>query len=494
MNRHVHESLRPVRRRLRALLVLRCLAFGLLVGGLAGLTLGAYRLFFAASGTVPAWLVVGAIVPPPLIGLLFGLLWPRDWRLAALTVDARYRLKDRTLTAVDFLKKSDRTTMQALQVADAAEHLKGVSPAEAVPMKVSKLLPVALVILGLGALMLSLPVSKKVAAAPTPPDENIVAVAEQVAEDLKELDKVAEEQEDQELKDLLKEMKDLAEEMKEPGVDTRDAMAKLSAMQQSIQALQAEMNLGLVDGQMQSLGEAMSAAEALEAAATALQEGKYDKAAKELEEPIDPSKLDRKEAKTLKEKLEKVAKKMNEAGLGQIAEGVSEMMEGLDDPPNGQFGKGSKAVAKFAAKQASRKKIKEILDIEIDKLEECKGQCECDKAFRVRMPQKSTSPSSNAGAAISGNIEGEKTDKGLNRERQDITGTPGDGPSEVQTVHNPEGRQEAQRGFREAYERAKAKSEAVLESEPIPLGHRQTIRKYFELIRPQNESGTEAPQ
>jgi hypothetical protein len=24
----------------------------------------------------------------------------------------------------------------------------------------------------------------------------------------------------------------------------------------------------------------------------------------------------------------------------------------------------------------------------------------------------------------------------------------------------------------------------VLDSEPIPLGHRQTIRKYFELIRP----------
>jgi hypothetical protein len=29
-------------------------------------------------------------------------------------------------------------------------------------------------------------------------------------------------------------------------------------------------------------------------------------------------------------------------------------------------------------------------------------------------------------------------------------------------------------------------SEAVLDSEPIPLGHRQTIRRYFELIRPQN--------
>ena len=30
-------------------------------------------------------------------------------------------------------------------------------------------------------------------------------------------------------------------------------------------------------------------------------------------------------------------------------------------------------------------------------------------------------------------------------------------------------------------------TEAVLDSEPIPLGHRQTIRKYFELIRPSND-------
>src|SRR5690242_7877211 len=29
-------------------------------------------------------------------------------------------------------------------------------------------------------------------------------------------------------------------------------------------------------------------------------------------------------------------------------------------------------------------------------------------------------------------------------------------------------------------------SESALDSEPIPLGHRQTIRRYFEMIRPQD--------
>ena len=35
-------------------------------------------------------------------------------------------------------------------------------------------------------------------------------------------------------------------------------------------------------------------------------------------------------------------------------------------------------------------------------------------------------------------------------------------------------------------------SEAVLDSEPIPLGQRETIRRYFELIRPANLDGDPA--
>ena len=35
-------------------------------------------------------------------------------------------------------------------------------------------------------------------------------------------------------------------------------------------------------------------------------------------------------------------------------------------------------------------------------------------------------------------------------------------------------------------------TEAALNSEPIPLGHRQTIRRYFELIRPQGDEAIQA--
>ena len=55
------------------------------------------------------------------------------------------------------------------------------------------------------------------------------------------------------------------------------------------------------------------------------------------------------------------------------------------------------------------------------------------------------------------------------------------------------GKQEAQRDYRATYDKYRKISEAVLDSEPIPLGHRQTIRRYFEAIRP-TDAETDAVQ
>src|SRR5262249_21754942 len=142
-----------------------------------------------------------------------------------------------------------------------------------------------------------------------------------------------------------------------------------------------------------------------------------------------------------------------------------------------------------------RRKIKEILDVEIDDLNESKGRMkEGDKAARYRKPEKSKSPSSSWGASISGNVEGDPTNLAANRDLKEVTGAPGEGPSERETTHSPEGRQAAARQYREKYQKYSKMAESVLDSEPIPLGHRETIRKYFELIRPQNgETEKETP-
>jgi hypothetical protein len=467
--------------------MLRGVVLGLLAGSLAGIGLGVWR---AVPGHAVSWWVgLGVLLAGPVLGLLAGALWRRHWHEAATAVDATYGLKDRIATALDFLTRHLPTPLHELQVADAEEHLAAVKPREVVPLRLPRTFPYAVGALLVAVALLAWPLgSKPVVARPTAPLPAIVDEANQIGEDLKALDELARSEKNKELRKLVDQLKQKVEEMKQPGVDEREALAKLSEMQAAITAQQAQFNVGLVDGQLQSLGEAMVPAEALEAAGQALQEGKYEKAAKELENLENPE-LDRKETKAVTEKMKQVAKEMGEAGLGQMSEAATEMADGLNGGNKGKFKKGSKTMAGLARSQGTRRKIKEILDAELASLDESKGKCQGDKTARVRKPEKSLTPKSDWGAGISGNVFGEKTNPDSKRELKEITGNPGDGPSEVETTHSPEGRQLAARGYKENYNKYRKMSESVLDSEPIPLGHRQTIRKYFELIRPQNLEG-----
>ena len=89
--------------------------------------------------------------------------------------------------------------------------------------------------------------------------------------------------------------------------------------------------------------------------------------------------------------------------------------------------------------------------------------------------------------ATSGNTDGEQTKLDSARQKEQLKGEMGEGASEIETTHMPEGRQAAARAYREQYQKYRRMTEAALDSEPIPLGHRQTIRRYFELIRPEGD-------
>jgi hypothetical protein len=58
----------------------------------------------------------------------------------------------------------------------------------------------------------------------------------------------------------------------------------------------------------------------------------------------------------------------------------------------------------------------------------------------------------------------------------------------------PEGRQTAARAYRDQYQKYRRMTEAALNTEPIPLGQRQTIRRYFELIRPEGSEADLTPK
>jgi hypothetical protein len=490
MSERILEKLEPVRRRQQGLEVIRSTAAGLLASSLVGVALGLLRWQGAGvTGAGRWWLWAAAIaVAGPALGAIVGLARGRSALLAAAAVDRQYGLKDRALSAVDFIRRGKSTSLHTLQVADALEHLAGLDPRQVAPFRMPAVLPYAVAAMALAFVLLLWPRAGVVQAEPAAPLEAVLAAAEDAEDGLEELNEAAKKNDDIKLKELVQKLSETIQEMKLPGVDTKEALAKLSEMQAAITAQQAQFNVGLVDAQMQSLGEAMASTQALEGAGQALQQGKYDKAAEQLEK-AEP-KFDRKETKTLKEKLAQAAKAMEDGGLTELSTATTELAASLDDEGTAQGA--CKKLGNLARSQGRRKRISDLLTLATVNLGECKGNCDKNGGAKIRLRKKSDTPKSTWGLAISGNTDGEKTKLDAARKREQIQGQMGEGDAEIETTHMPEGRQTAARTYREQYQKYRRMTEAALNSEPIPLGHRQTIRRYFELIRPQNDEAEKA--
>jgi hypothetical protein len=333
-----------------------------------------------------------------------------------------------------------------------------------------------------------------------PVSEQIAAVAANGKVKVAEFQKaIAETQQDSEdekagdedkFKKLSDKLTQKLEELNQDGTDEKEALAKLSEMMADVQALANELNVAALDGQLSSLGTALAASTAFDGAGKALQDGKLEKAAKELEK-IDEVKLTPKEAKALEEKLKQLAKQMGDAGQGSLSDATAELAEALKSG-NGKVGQAARNLAKKIDQAIKRKKQNDLLMALNEEFKE--GKCQCNGGAKIKQPSKSNDPSSNWGRAISGNTDGEKTKLNSKRTDVQITGTPGsEGDSDVETTATPEARQKAAREYKEKFEKFKKESETVVDGEPIPLGHRQMVKKYFELIRPSNGDMAEKP-
>jgi hypothetical protein len=483
MSDRILEKLEPVRRRQLGLEALRYAAMGLLTSSLLGVGLGVWRWQRAGAAAGASWSLwaLTILVAGPVLGAIVGLVRGRSAQVAAAAVDQQYGLKDRVLSAIDFIRRGQPTALHALQVADAEKHIAGLDLRRVAPFRVPVTLPYALGALALALGLLFWPRAGAVQAKPAEPLEVVLTAADLAEESLEDLQEAAQKENDPKVKELVQKLTETIQDMKLPGVDTKEALAKLSEMQAAIAAQQAQFNVGLVDAQMQALGEAMASTQALEGAGQALQQGKYDKAAEQLEN-VEP-KFDRKETKTLKEKLAQAGKAMEDAGLSDLSTATTELLESLDDEASAQGA--CKKLGNLARGQGRRKRITDLLTLCTTKLGECKGNCNKNSTAKIRLKKKSEKPTSNWNMGISGNTDGDKTKLDSDHKREQVQGQMGEGASETETTHMPEGRQTAARAYREQYRKYRRMTEAALNSEPIPLGQRETIRRYFELIRPQ---------
>ena len=215
--------------------------------------------------------------------------------------------------------------------------------------------------------------------------------------------------------------------------------------------------------------------------------GQYSKAADELEN-LDTDEMTKHERRAVAEQLRQASEGINRRSQQSLSQATLKIAEALEN--NTQCKEGACELAGECRKQSLRKGICEGLECKLALLGLCKsecngGQCQGNKNGGDGT-SKSDQSSKNWGTGAAGNpTSGEETNLESTRQRQDITGMIGAGASEYETLKSSEAQQELSgREFREAFQEYRKMSEAVLETEPIPLGQRQTIRRYFESIRP----------
>lgn len=498
MKSEILDFLNPVRRRLRMQSGLSLLATGATVGGIACAIMGLARF---ATGWEPA-LVEYAVVFFGTTGVfgLVGLVLSQSWNKSASAVDTHYDLKDRTISALEFANKPAASALQELQMEDATSHLKSVDPVAVVPFKAPRQLAWACLSTAAALLLMIVPAGKTVQADTSQP-AGIAEAAAEIKEEIEQMEELAEEAGVEELIELVEVLKKDLEELKKPETDERQSLETISEMQQKMQDMMATMNIAGMDAELSALAEAMAGAAAFKPAADALKKEDLEKAAEALEN-IEPQDMDRKESRPTSEKLAQSAASAKKKGMGKLSETLSQLSDSVKKSDSDSTCENCNSLSKQIKKHSLCKSMCKMLNSKCNKLGECKKLCSgnCNKSGNgqcqgtgINMAQgqsnkKSNSPSKKAGAKSAGNINGEKTKLDSQRQMAKLTGQMGEGgDSEFETTTSPEAQEKATRRAKEAFAKYQKMSEAVLDSEPIPLGHRQTIRKYFELIRPSGD-------
>ncbi len=487
--RTIEDVLSEVRRRLWLQAVIRTATTALAWAAAAAL------LLILLQAWLPS-LTLGWMVGIPVGGWLLAVAWAACQRFtsadAAAVIDGYYGMKDRAVSALQFAAAASADPFKQLQLSDTQLHLRKVRPDDCVPVEAPRAARNAAVLLTVAAVLIAAYVrlgSSPAGAAPALP--LATAQADRLrATVLPEIRRLAEQQDDQELDALSEKLESLVRRLDQPDVDQRDLLATLSEMEQALDASRQALELAETEDQLNAVAAAMEPAEALQDAASAIQSGDYAEAAEALQ-AVDPRELSDKERRAVADNLKKTAESAAEKNAGKVPEAAQQLQQGLEQQDDAQAKQGMGKLAEMAQQQSVREQLDQAMAAQMNRLAESKAQARGN--HDGDQPGDSDSRSDKAseqwGSGTAGTPnEGPATELQSQRQREQLEGQQAAGPRETQTVQaeQPEQatEQQAQRAYVKRYQEFRSQAEAVLETESLPWGHRQTVRQYFEQIRP----------
>ncbi len=469
-------------------------AAGLLMRGLAGLlaiSLAAIWFFPQIAAGVAIFLAVAVVAM--LLALASAWLRPIPDNRVVRAVDTRFGLPDHVLSASE-LKSGAGGDWLRLQHADTAARLASLDWASRWPIiwpKFSAAAGVAVVLLaGLAGLRLAFLPATELAAEAAGPKEEAAAIEEILAD----WEKAAELTGDPELKELLAELQPLRGQLSK--MNEREMLLALSKLENKLEALRESASKDSLETSAADMAAALENVDGMDPLAAALRRKEFEKAAELARE--EARKLGEKGAKTpagsdsaeTQRQMSKAAEKLSQSGRPEAASAMNQTRDGGQKKDPSEMSKGMSRLGKSLSKAAQCQAAKARLGLQLAQLGECKsgmGQGEGMGRGMSLVPKLSQQKGKGKGAGSETDPDREKAaaDIGSERSLEGLTGMAGEGDSQVENLASDTPGSETPREGRGAqFAQYEKLSQQAIADENLPLACRESIRKYFEAIKP----------
>ncbi len=337
------------------------------------------------------------------------------------------------------------------------------------------------------------------AAANPPGSENPVLVSgedtaalEAMIEDWRE---VAPEVPTEEFRDLLNEVEKLQSELdlaRQRPAERIEHLSRIESIVEKHRKAQTDVSLADHAGDLASLLEPV---EGLSAASAALRRGDFASAAEALEAQSNSGEIPAQAAtEGFQRQAEDLARRAEESGHRDLAETLKKLAEAGKRNESGAWCENAGALGACMSQEASRQLAANLMQAQLDQLLAQKmalsgidgRQPETLKSRLARSQGDGPSRGLQAGSGSGGDPYGtESAFPQTELETLALTGSYGEGESTVETIRSQEAAGQVTRASTDArFADYQALSEQAVHDESLPLVHRETIRRYFENIRP----------
>lgn len=478
------------------------------------------RWLYLSGAALILLLIVGTVTTPSLANsawtgslvCLFALLLsgvvlffcPVPWRRIHRRMDEQLNLPDSILTSAEW-RASAPSAWKDIQLCQTVSALKGVNWRTAWPLRWPQFTAAAAV--ALIAALLCLASFQNLRRQDLALQNEIVeARKEKPSDQLKALEETIEDwelaqqtQPDPELAALLAELQPLREQMKQGMLAEKEALAEINRIQDKLAERLENSESASLSAHAVELAEAFANQDGASQFEAALRRKDFADAAAAAAARAEEL---NKEGASMPtgEGAEKSANRLEKGAnaLGEQQNQTTDAMESLAQNLRKSDSKGASkswsSLSSCMGNECKRCNGSSGLKIQLLQLSMCKGG-QCQKTGSS-MPKlclfKKISPSGGKGAGkeTDPNRLGAATDLNSKTKQENLTGTAGEGASEVTTEKNDMPEPEfataaaAAQNFK-AYEKL---SQEAIEDENLPLTHRQTIKSYFQVIRPGKDS------